>query len=82
MYLTAIYQYIIACLKQVIPYIKSEMKVINLMHAFNHLGKPTCITGSFKHTSNTSQSETLNRNGAFELINLHVADRFFYLAYN
>ena len=80
MHLTAIYQYIIACLKQVIPYIKSEMKVINLMHAFNHLGKP--ITGSFKHTSNTSQLETLNRNGAFVLKNLHVADRFFYLAYN
>ena len=73
-------QYIIACLKHVIPYIKSEMKVINLMHAFNHLGKP--ITGSFKHTSNTSQLETHNRNGAFQLINLHVADRFYYLAYN
>ena len=76
MYLTAIYQYIIACLKQVIPYIKSEMKVINLMHAFNHLGKP--ITGGFKHTFNASQLETLNRNGAFELINLPVADRFFF----
>ena len=36
-------------------------------------GKP--ITGSFKHNSNTSQLETLNRNGAFELINLH--DKFF-----
>ena len=75
MYLKAICQYIIACLKQVIPYIKSEMKVINLMHAFNHLGKP--VTGSFKHTSYTAQLETHNRNGAFELINLHVADRFF-----
>ena len=50
------------------------------MHAFNHLGKP--ITGSFKNTSNTSQLETHNPNGAFELINLHVADRFYYLVYN
>ena len=32
----SIYHYIIACLK-VIPYIKSEMKVINLICAFNHL---------------------------------------------
>ena len=55
--------------------IKSEMKGINLLHAFNHLSKP--ITGSFKHTSNTSQLETHNRNGAFKLIHLHVADRFF-----
>ena len=28
---------IISGLKQVIPYIKSKMKVINLMHAFYHL---------------------------------------------
>ena len=75
MYLTAFYQYIIACLKQVIPNIKSEMNIINLIHAA--AGKP--ITGSFKHicTSNTSQWEILKRNMAFELINLHVADRFF-----
>ena len=58
-------------------YIKSEMKVINLMHAFNHLDKP--ITGSFKHTSNASQLETINPNGAFEC---SCQDRFFYLAYN
>ena len=69
---------IISRLKQVIPYIKSKMKAINLMHAMllptTAGGKP--ITGSFKHISNTSQLETLNRNGAFELINLHVADKF------
>ena len=53
---------IISCLKQVIPYIKSKMKVINLINACilssATAGKP--ITGSFKHTSLLEVSNTLH----------------------
>ena len=57
-------------------HLKQYMHVLDSnLPIYNSMFEP--ITGSFKHTSNTSQLETLNRNGAFELINLHVADSFF-----
>ena len=58
---------IISGLKQVIPYIKSKMKVINLMHAFYHLLQQANL---LLEVSNILHWKTLNQNGAFELINL------------
>ena len=62
----------------VIPYIKSEMKVINLMLAFNHLLQQA----SLKLEVSNILPKLHNWKPAFDLINLHVADRYsLYLAH-